>query len=512
MGARTELTRIDLRQAAFTYDRNYETLPDSALIYPTKNINYHEGGVSKRGGTTIIVTPSVASRVMGGIDFRTPSNQYMVYAKNNGKVYHTDDSNEIATGMSASNYFHFSQFNDELYISDGTTNPKKWTGSGSASAVTPATDWVTFGQPFQIIYHARGVNARNWAITPYAVFASKNNDGSDFADATVKKIQVYSTGGLVGAYEFNGELFVFSKTETFRISDEDDDSANWGYEKLIYEGGVAHWRLIVAAGNQLYAMSEDSHVFQLNAVFNTGDYEAVSLAKPSYIDRYLREIATIDTINEWNCAYDRKLRAIKFFVRTSGAAPDTALVYFIDRDPTIAWAIHDNLNYASGYNASASFSYRKAVGDWRIRTGDSSGRIWELESTSRDDNSNSYENRFKFKPWEFDNPVMWKYFRKIIARVRSVSNATFTVRIWVNGIRKSDVTLDVSGSGSMFDTALFDDAVFADDVISFEPFDIGHYGFSLQIEFVNDVAGQDYIFSELVIPVKEEGVRFNDNN
>lgn len=510
MGARTELVRLDLKQSAFTYDRNYETLPDTSLVYPSKNINYHEGGISNRGGTAIIVTPSVASRVMGGYDFRTASNQYQVYAKANGKVYYNSDSNEIATGMSTSNYYHFSQFDDELYISDGATNPKKWTGTGSASAITPATDWATSGQPFQIIYHPRGVNSRNWAITSYAVYASKNNDGADFADATVKKIQIYSTGGLVGAYEFNGELFVFSRTETFRISDEDPDSDNWGYEKLIFEGGVAHWRLICAAGNDLYLMSEDSHMFKISAVFNTGDYEGSSLAKPAYIDRYLRDIASIDTIEEWNCAYDRKIRAIKFFIRISGSSPDTALVYFIDRDPFLAWSVHDNEDHASGYNGSASWMYRKDIGDWRVRTGDTSGRIWELESSSRDDNSEAYESRFKFKPWEFGNPVMWKYFRKIIARVRSVNNADFTVRIWVNGSRKDDETLSVSGSGSEFDSALFDDAVFADDVISFEPFDIKHYGYNLQIEFVNSTAGQDYIFSELVIPFKEEGIRFED--
>jgi hypothetical protein len=509
MGARTELLRLDLKKAAFTYDRNYETLPDTMLLYPSKNINYHEGGISRRGGTTIIVTPTVASRVMGGTDFRTANNQFMVYAKNNGKVYQTSDANEIASGMSTSNYFHFSQFNYELYFSDGATIPKKWTGSGTASSVTPATDWATSGYPIQIIYHPRGANSRNWAITPYAVYASKNNVGDDFADTTVKKIQIYSLGGLVGACEFNGELFCFSRTETFRISDDDPDSDNWGYEKLIYEGGAAHWRLITPAGNDLYIVGEDSHMFRLSAVFNTGDYEGVSLTRPAYMDRFLREIAAIGTTDEWSCAYDRKLRAIKIFIRTTGSAPDTALVYFIDRDPTLAWSVHDNLNYPSGYNASICWPYRKAVGDWRIRTGDTAGRVWELESTSRDDNSNSYENRFKFKPWEFGNPVMWKYFRKIIARVRSVSNADFTIRVWVNGQRKDDVTLSVAGSGSEFDIAAFDTAVFADLVISFEPFKIQHYGFNLQIEIINDTAGQDYIFSEFVIPFKEEGIKFD---
>ena len=119
---------------------------------------------------------------------------------------------------------------DDLYICDSANTPRKWTGSGSATAITPATDWATSGQPFQIIPHSQGANQRNWAITKMGVYASKNNTGDDFADLTVKFIPVYSRGGLVSGFEFNGELFVFSKTQVFRIDDTDADSNNWGHQ------------------------------------------------------------------------------------------------------------------------------------------------------------------------------------------------------------------------------------------------------------------------------------------
>lgn len=511
MGANVIPFRISLSNCGFTYTRNFELIPDFALIAPSKNHNQHNGGIEKRGGTEIIVTPSVASAGRGGIDFRMLNgNQFMVYAKANGSVYHTNDSNVIASGLSTSNFFNFSQYDDEIYICDGANTPRKWTGTGSTSAVTPAADWALTGQPFQIIPHSQGANRRNWAITKTGVYASKNNTGDDFADLTVKYIPVYSRGGLVAGFEFNGEIFVFSKNQVFRIDDTSADSDDWGYQEAIWEGGAAHFRLICKAGNQVYVMTDDAQMYTVSAVFSSADYEIMSLTRPAFIDRFLREQAVPANIENWHCTYDKRLRAIKWFVQVGGSSTNTALVYFIDKEPDSAWAIHDNEDYNSGYSASCSFEYRVSTSVWKIRTIDHTGTIWQLESSTRFDDTNPYESKFKFKPWDFGNPLMWKAFRRAVVRSRSDSNITFTVRIWVNGIRQNDVTLSISGSGATFDSALFDDAVFADDLAAFEPFDIKKYGFTLQLEFVNDTGGQDYFVSELVIPIKEEGIRFDD--
>lgn len=511
MAIKTDLTRFGLQEAGYNYNRNYELIADTATIEPTRNNNIHNGGLEKRGGTSVILTPSVTSAGRGGFDFRTTTGQqYMIYAKSNGAVYYNNDSTTLATGMSTSNFFHLSQYDDELYICDGASNPRKWTGSGSSSAITPATDWATSGQPFQIIQHSQGANRRNWAITSAGVYASKNNTGDDFADATVKFIPVYSRAGLVAGFEFNGELFVFSKNQVFRIDDTDIDSTNWGYQEASWEGGAAHWRLICKAGNQVYVMTDDAQIYTISAVFTSADYEIASLSRPAYIDRFLRDKAVIANIENWHCCYDKTLRAIKWFVQVGGSSVNTALVYFIDKDPLTAWQIHDNEDYNSGYSAACSFEYRYGVGNWKIRTIDHNGKGWQLEETTRDDDSNPYEGRFKFKPWDFGNPVMWKYFRKAIVRARSASNVTFTVRIWINGIRQTDRTLSISGSGAQFDDAVYNDAVFADDNPSFEPFDIEKYGFTIQMEFINSTAGQDYFVSEIVMPFREEGIRYDD--
>ena len=511
MSVKTGFQRIGLQDAGFTYNRNWELIADNALIEPSRNNNMHNGGLEKRGGTAVVVTPVVTSTGRGGFDFRQSSGtQYMIYAKANGTVYYNDDSNTVVTGMSTSNYFHFSQYDDDLYICDGGNIPKYWSGSGAASNVTVATDWATYGYPFQIIQHSQGANRRNWAITKNGVYASKNNEGYNFSDAEVKYIPVYSRGGLVGGFEFNGELFVWSKTQVFRIDDTDVDSANWGYQEAIWEGGAAHWRLICKAANQVYVMTDDAQIYTISSVFSSSDYEISSLSRPAFVDRYLREKGVIGNIEQWHCTYDKRLRAIKWFVQVGGSSVNTALVYFIDLPPEKAWQVHDNSSYASGYRAACSFEYRSGTGTYKIRTVDQTGKVWQLEESARDDEDNPYEAKFKFRPWDFGNPIMWKRFHQIIVRARADSNVTFTVRVWIDGVRQNDETLAINGSGSTYDSATYDSSVYADDNVSFEPFKKKTFGYNMQLEFVNNTAGQDYFVSELVPCYKEVGIRFDD--
>lgn len=493
---------------AFNYSRNFELIPDNALIEPSTNFNIHNLGLEERGGTSIFQPYMDKVRVMGGYDFRQSNgDQNMVYAKQNGKVYANTDSTVIATGMSVSNFYHFSQFYDDMYIADGGTVPQKWIGGGLTTSVTPASDWALNGQPFQIIFHPRGASFRNWAITRAGVFASKVNTGDDFADADVISIPVYSKGGLVGGIEFGQELFVFSKTETFRIDDSNTDPTKWGYIKAIWEGGAAHWRLMVIADNDVYVMADDLTIYSLQGVFQTGDYRKASVSRPAQIDRYLRENATFQNIENWHCAYDPKLRCIKWFIQVGGTQTNVALVQFIDKPADKMWTFHDNNTYASGYIASCSFTDRKTISDWRIRTGDYNGNIWELENIARNDNNNSIPTALKFKPWQMENPVMHKRFNKGVLRVRSATNITLQIFVWIDNVRIPDVFLTISGSGAIFDTATFDNSYFADDIISQTPFDIKSFGKTIQIQINHNSINEDFFFSEILIAFKEQGIR-----
>lgn len=514
MSYRGQTARMPLDLAGFQFSRNTDLLIPTAIVEPTSNVNFHEGGLGKRGGTAQVLDAAITGTPQGrGLYQFVKENgqEFLMFATSSGKVYANTELGILKTGMSTSNYFHFATFDDEVYICDGATVPQVWDGvAANTSSITGvATDWATLGYPFQAIPHSRGSNRRLWYITKYAVFASENNDGQDASDANVIKIPIYTEGGLVGAVDFGGVLIAFSKTKAYLVDDSDSDTALWGYQEAIWDGGVAHWRLIVKAANNVFLMTEEGLIYSIRGVQATGDYESVPLTRPAHIDRWFAEKVDRSSVEKFHASYDRSQRAINFFVQVSGNNPNTDMKYFIDRPPEIAWIPHDNPDFASGYRASASAPVRVGTGDYKIYTQDFVGQIWKLEQASRSDNSNPYLGRFKTKPTDLNLPKTIKHFSKGYLRIKAAGNFELIVRIWIDGVRKSDVTLSLSGTGATFDDAYFDDpeAVFADDVILPSRFDIDAYGEEIQIEVLNGESGEDFFASELLINFKPCGHR-----
>lgn len=502
--------RLLLDQAGMQYGRNTENLIPVALVDPTANVNFHEGGAGKRGGTDDLITVTQVYPVRGiyQVKQKSGTNQ-LVYAKSDGKIYKTNDSTTLKTGMSTSNYFHFSMFNDQAFICDGATKPQFWDGSaGSTSDLTAyPTDWSGSDYPFMMIPHARGANARGWYIRADAVYASKNGDAKSCGDSDVKKIPVYTEGGITGAVDFGGTLFVFSKTKTYIIDDTDTDVANWGYYEAPWTGGVAHWRLICPAGNNVYLMTEEGIIYSIQAVNTYKDFEQVNLTRPAHIDRYFQDKVDLANINEFHSVYDPTLRCVNWFVDVGGSHVNTNLKYFIDRDPQIAWIPHNNLSYSSGLDASASCLYRISAGVYKIYTGDFSGQLWKHEQTTKTDNGNAYQFDIKLKPHDMDNPIMYKHFRDFRIRAKSSGNFTMTVKIWVDGVRKEDKSITISGTGALFGSAIFGTSVFAASGFATTTIPLGYYGYQIEIEVINSTASEDMFVNEIFVSFKNLGSR-----
>lgn len=494
--------------AGFQFNRNTDILTNTALVDGTTNINYHEGGVGKRGGTSKYLVSAISGspEMRGLYQFRMRNGtSFRVFSTSAGNVYQNTESNLIKAGMSLSNKYNFSVFDNELYIADGATTPQVWDGAAvSTSAISGIpTDWTSTSEyPFQIVPHARGANARQWAIRSDAVFASDNGVGDDFSDANVKKIPVYSDSGLVAGWDFNGTLFTFSKTKTYLIDDTSADTTEWGYQEAIWEGGVAHWRLITKAGNNLYLMTDEGVIYSIRAVQSSGDYESVAINKPAYIDRWLRDRVSAIGIENFHCVYHRKLRAIEYFVQVYGSNVNTSLLYFIDRPEEIAFAIHDNSVSSSGYNASVSAELKTSSGTYTVMTGDFSGNIWDLEQTDKNDNNQSYSCNVKTRKIDMNFPRIKKHFKSGRLKVSSATNSTVLIRVWVDGVMRDDEQIDVIGNGATFDSGLFDSDVFSEDSITPYEFDLGYYGYDIQFEIVNNTVNEDMFLTELLIDYK----------
>ena len=512
-----QVLRSPFLQTGLRDDRSQELLPVTSLVLPSKNLNFHENGLSKRGGNALFDSAPVVSKVQGGFQFRLNSGAYFDLFATNGKVYQSNFSNVLKAGLSVSNPVSFMQIGAQSgqtitqYVmwADGQTKPQYWDGSAITSTdVTIATSWgTTSGMPFQIINHARNANIRAWAITKDSVWASKLAQPWNFADADVIQIPVYSKGGLVGGIDLGGQLFVWDKTKTYLIDDTDSNSQNWGYHESLWDGGAAHWRLICKANNNLFIMAEDSTIYSLQGIIATGAYSASPIARPAYIDKFIRDNVTLSNIENFCCAYDRKLRAIKWFMQEGGSHNNIALTYFVDKDPSNAWIIHDNEDFDSGYDASAVWEVRNGPGDWQLWTGDFSGRVWKLEQGNDEDNGNPFRVRIKTIRQDLGAPRAWKHFKGLVFRGSAAGNVDFDIESYVDGERKTAGTFTLQASGAKFDTAQFDVDVFAGDSLVPTTVDVGYYGRDYQAEFVNNAIGQNFFLSELIYLYSPRGVR-----
>lgn len=508
MGYSGQTYRMPLIDTGFRDDRNLELLPPTALVIPSKNVNYHEGGLGKRGGTDITIE-GLGNSGQGVFHFQTPTQKLLVFVAN-GNLYQTAYANVLHTGMSTQNFVSFCQTSLYVFCADGQTNPQYWDGAaGSSSDVTAATSW-SGNMPIQMVTHTRagsGAGDRLWAVTPDGLWYSKLNTPTDFKNGDAGFIPIDSIGGLTGAWDLGGQLFAFSRTQTFLIQDTDSTIANWGYINALWEGGAASWRLICKAYNNLFLMTEDGLIYSLQGVLTTGAYNAAALNRPPYIDKFIRDNVNLTNIQNFHVAYDRKLRALKFFMQEGGSTNNIALVYFIDKEPTSAWIVHDNEIYASGYDAMCSAEVRNAAGDYQVWTIDNTGNVWKLEQTSRDDDGNPYPVHIKCKREDMGDPRANKHYMAMAFRGVASGQVDFTCRTWVEGARQTDESLTLNGSGAAFDSAHFDVDTFAGDMLTAAPFQLGYYGRDFQFELINSAVGQDFFLSEILFFAKKLGTK-----
>jgi hypothetical protein len=511
MSYRGSTIRIPLEQAGFQFSRDTEQSTPAALVEPSRNTDYHERGIGKRGGTSWYLGAKITNNpiIRGIYNLRKQSgNRFVVFSDSQGKLYHTNASNVLRTGMSATNFPSFATFDDKVFITDGASIPHYWDGNAATtSAVIEPTDWASTGRPFQFINHAQGANLRLWAVERRGVWASKSGVPSNFSDAESEFIQVFSNGGLVGGFDFGGVLFVWDRTQGYIIDDTNVDPIYWGYHQVQWEGGLAHFRLAVKAGNDLFLMTEDGLIYSISGVQQTGDYTSQVLTRPAFIDRFIREKVSKGSINDFHAVYDRNKRAIRWYLQVGGSNVNTALIYFIDRPPEVAWSIHDNQSSPSGFDAACSTEIQTATGNFEIWTGDWSGMIWKTDQSERTDNDEAYRAVLRIKRLTFEQSDQWKHFRDIGIRVKSQGNYDLTVRNWVDGRRLTDSEFSLTGSGAVFDEAIFDTSTFAVDEIKATTIEIGAYGYDIQTEIENSEPSQDFFATELSYHVKPLGTR-----
>lgn len=508
---------IKLGQTGFNHNKNIDAIPAYSMVDPSINVILNEGGIRKRGGTAQVDTSSMgAVSVTGLFDFRLAAGtQFIVRATSDGKLW-KDMSTTIKTGWTADKKVHILQSGDEVIFCNGADLPTVWDGvAGSTTNLANVpTDWTGSNYPQQMIIHGSGNSVRNWALgcpsTPNIIYVTPDGTPKDFAQATVLtfNIETGDGSGIIGGVEFGDKLVLFSKTRSFIINDSDTNTNNWGYNESQWYGGAANHRLIVKTPNDVVCMMENGEIYSVSAAQSYGDYQTASLSRPSFMHEWIKTYMKLSSIADFHAIYDPVLRAVKFFVvRTGGSAIDTALVYFIDKDPKDAWTILGNWDYESGYSCFSSALVRVSTGSWKIYTGSYAGRVWKLNEVNRDDNSNPYDSKYRSPQLTFEDARVSKRYDTIRVITASSGATDGTLKWWVDGEFISQKNFTFSSTGGTLGSFVLDTDVLGGANVLESSIGIGKIGKRIQYEVSNATADHDYFLSQILIDFVPLGAR-----
>jgi hypothetical protein len=496
------------------YNRNIDLIPPEAMVDGSRNIDLSKGGRGKRGGTSHVNGAAIdSSSKQSGIHhfLQKDGTSKILVATHSPKIFqdYTNDITNTTDWTTANRNVVILMYEDDAFFFNGSDDVQTWDGSAGTTTniTTPAADWSGTNNPAWGITHGRGVFEKIWcggvANQLQRLYFSKTGDGKDFTDATAGNIDI-DTGndgyGIVGAGKFGQRLFAFGKRQSFIIDDTDSSVANWGYYKA-WEGGAGTFKLIIPTPYDLVIMAEDGDIYSAVTAEQYGDYKLASIARPAYINEWIKDNIKLSEINTFHGVYDPALRCIYFFLmRSSNSYIDLALTYYVDRGPMEGWMVNDNQSYQSGFRAGSSCSVRVSTGDYKVYTGGwDSGYVWKLNHTAYSDNANAYYSGYKTSKNPFDNARELKKFDQGHVVAEEKGNQSLYINHWIDNESMGTETVSLAGNNSVYGTGVYGTATYSGGTMIEDNYIIGNIGKRYQLELYNSTAGESFFVSQHLI-------------
>ena len=456
----------------FNYNRNITSLSPSCMVDGSYNFNILSNTLRSRGGTKKIITLPERSKITSLQQvFDNSQNEVILSTTSSGRIY----SNSLIlknTGIGISKCF-YSWWNGNVIFNFATQAPKVWNRTDITTTDFPedhmAADWITNDSYPQIMMtYGKGNSVRAWGIGQSnhstTLYFSAINDG-------ISTTPDFSTGNggffvistpeeepLTALISFGDRLIIFSKSKAFILNDNSLDVGEWGYTEAQWKGGVISQDLVLQTENDILCMTDDGTIYSITAVVSYGDYKISSTTEVAAINKYIQKNINITQKDIFHAKFDPTLRAIKYFVPSyTSTFNNTALCYFIDKNPQNGWSIHNNTKFLSGYNAASSATALDVdTNSSKIITGDYNGNIWELERGNLLDETNPYPIILKTPYINFNDPRNTKRFKRAFIEVYSDNPINIDINYTAN-IKNFKIKKELLDAGSsLFDIAEWD--------------------------------------------------------
>ena len=238
-----------------------------------------DGGITKSPGTSKINAAALESgaAIRGCFDYwiqgtaGAPSQKRVIHVNTKIKADAADGVfADIATGVSDSAVPSYATFNDELIISDDANSaPKKWTGTGSTSALGGSPPNFAF-----CVEHKGRVFAAGNPAQPSRLYYSNAFDHETWGGSNYITIGTNDGSGITGLSSFKDALVIFKgpkKGSIYVLTG--DDTSTFSLSCLRKNCGAAVWQnSIFQYQDDLAFISADGSVQRLSATAAFGSF------------------------------------------------------------------------------------------------------------------------------------------------------------------------------------------------------------------------------------------------
>ena len=362
---------------------------------------------------------------------------------------------DLFTGESSTSIPQYSQFDDLLIIGSSVNAnvPKSW---DLITAQNLAGSPPAFG--FSVAHRNHQFAAGVFA-NPSRLYFSVPLDPEDWTGTGSGSIDIDPSDGdmITGIISHKNELWVFkgpTKGSIHRITGS--ALANWARTPFISGLPVAWIHSIFRFGSDIGFITTNGSVHSLQATAAFGDYNQAWLSYP--ISKYLQENLNNSRARFFTSATDPNRGQVWIGVTPSGQTTNTRTLImdyrFLSQGET-----HPRWSYWDA-RAFASMALIRDVSRPRLMAGTYHGFVYKMDITTRTENGVAINMNVLTPALTYGEEWLLKNLNDVGMSLNAQNNNAVSLTWTRDGVQQSSITVTQGAVGDVFDTGLFNTAVF----------------------------------------------------